>query len=199
MRRLSRSLSFAGLALGAVLIAAACVGAGDTPVPAGGGPSAGPSAPAASAAASFTIATTNDPKLGAYLTGAGGMTLYVLAKDPAALSTCSLDCAKTWPPLAADLGAKIPAPAGATGVLSTLTRSDGKVQVTYNDMPLYYFSRDSAKGDTNGQGKNGVWFVAPLSGVKPSAAPGAATPVPPSSPLGGPSVGPSVVPSVAGY
>jgi predicted lipoprotein with Yx(FWY)xxD motif len=191
MRRTSRSLSLVGLALGAALIAAACVGAEDTPVPEGAGPSAaGPAASGAapSAAASFTIATTNDPSLGAYLTGAGGMTLYVLARDPAGLSTCSLDCAKTWPPLMADLGAKIPAPAGATGVLSTLTRSDAKVQVTYNDMPLYYFSGDSAAGDTKGQGKDGVWFVAPLSGTKPTAAAGAATPVPPSNPLAVPSV-----------
>lgn len=194
MRRTSRSLSLVGLALGAALVAAACVGADDTPVPEGAGPSAaGPAASGAvtSAAASFTIATANDPKLGAYLTGAGGMTLYVLARDPAGLSTCSLDCAKTWPPATAALGAKIPAPAGATGTVSTLTRSDGKVQVTYNDMPLYYFSGDSAAGDTKGQGTGGVWYVAPLSGTKPTAAAGAATPVPPSNPLGGSSAAPS--------
>ncbi|MGZ6265721.1 MAG: COG4315 family predicted lipoprotein [Candidatus Limnocylindrales bacterium] len=193
MRRTARSLSLFGLALAVVLIAAACVGEEDTPVPEGAGPSAaGPAASeaVASAAPSFTIATANDPKLGAYLTGAGGMTLYVLARDPAGLSTCSLDCAKTWPPLEAALGAKIPAPAGATGTLSTLTRSDGKVQVTYNDMPLYYFSGDSAAGDTKGQAKDGVWYVAPVSGTKPTPAAGAATPVPPSNPLGGSSAAP---------
>jgi len=53
------------------------------------------------------------------------------------------------------------------------------MQVTYNHWPLYYFAGDSAAGDTKGQGKNGTWFVAPLSGslasMAPSVAP-AATP-----------------------
>ena len=174
MRPSPRLFAFAGLALGMVLVAAACVGADDTPSPADVGPSAA-HGPSASAAASFTLASTNDPTLGAYLTGQGGMTLYVFARDPAGLSFCSLDCATTWPPLAGVTGAKITPPAGATGTFSTISRSDGIVQVTYNDMPLYYFSGDSAAGDTKGAGKDGVWFVAPLSGVKPSAPP---TPAP---------------------
>ncbi len=189
MRRTSRSLSFAGLALATALFAAACVGEEFTPVPEGGGSATVPAASTeTSAAPSFTIAITDDPTLGAYLTGAEGMTLYVLARDPADLSTCALDCATSWPPLTSALGATIPAPAGATGPFSTINRSDGKVQVTYNGMPLYYFSGDSAAGDTTGQGKSGVWFVAPASGVKPTAGADAATPVPPSNPLAVPSV-----------
>jgi len=176
MRPSPRLLSFAGLALGAVLIAAACVGADDTPSPADAGPQTGASTgPSAVAATSLTIATTNDPTLGAYLTGQNGMTLYVYGRDPADLSICSLDCATTWPPVSAALGAKITPPSGVTGAFGTITRSDGTVQVTYADMPLYYFSGDSAAGDTKGAGKDGAWFVAPVSGTKPSAPP---TPAP---------------------
>jgi predicted lipoprotein with Yx(FWY)xxD motif len=180
MRLSPRLFSFAGLALGAMLIAAGCtggIGGDETPAPAdvGSGSTAGPSA---SAAASVTLSSTNDPTLGAYLTGQNGMTLYVFARDPADLSFCSLDCATTWPPLAGATGATITPPSGATGTFATITRSDGIVQVTYNDMPLYYFSGDSAAGDTKGAGKDGVWYVAPLSGTRPPAPP---TPVPSAS------------------
>ena len=33
------------------------------------------------------------------------------------------------------------------------------MQVTYDDQPLYYFSGDSAPGDTKGQNLGKVWFV----------------------------------------
>jgi predicted lipoprotein with Yx(FWY)xxD motif len=179
MRPSPRLFSFAGLALGAVLIAAGCVGAEDTPSPGdvGPGPSTVPSG-ASAPATSLTIASTNDPTLGAYLTGQNGMTLYVYGRDAAGLSICSLDCATTWPPLSAATGATITGPSGATGAFSTIVRSDGISQVTYADMPLYYFSGDSAAGDTKGAGKDGAWFVAPLSAVKPSAPP---TPAPSAS------------------
>jgi hypothetical protein len=48
--------------------------------------------------------------------------------------------------------------------LATFTRSDGMLQVTANGMPLYYFAGDNAATDINGQGKNGVWFLAGLDG-----------------------------------
>lgn len=198
MRPISRSLSFAGLALGAALIAAACSSAAATPTPT---PTPAPAdagstpAPSAAGAASITLASTTNPTLGEYLTGQNGMTLYVLTKDTADTSTCSGTCATTWPPLAAATGATITGPSSATGAFATITRSDGIVQVTYNHMPLYYFSGDSAAGDTTGQGKNGVWFVAPVSGSVPSGAAGAAS----AAPSEASSEAPSEVPSVAGY
>ncbi len=168
----SRSLSLAGLALGAVLVAAACSSAASTPSSNVQGQTATPAA--------LTLGVTNDATLGSYLTGQGGMTLYVFTTDTPDTSSCSGTCATTWPPLAAADGAMIEGPTGATGTFSTITRSDGIVQVTYNHMPLYYYSGDSAAGDTTGQGKNGVWFVAPLSGSVPSAGAGAAMSAAPS-------------------
>jgi predicted lipoprotein with Yx(FWY)xxD motif len=193
MRPISRSLSLAGFALGAALIAAACSSAAATPAPADAGASTGPSA---AGATSITLASTTDPTLGAYLTGQGGMTLYVLTKDPADSSTCTATCATNWPPLSAALGATITGPSGATGTFATITRSDGIVQVTYNHMPLYYFSGDSAAGETKGQGKNNTWFVAPVSGSVPSGGAGAAASVAPSTAA---SVAPSVAATAPGY
>ena len=60
-----------------------------------------------------------------------------------------------------DDGEKAVAGAGASGTIATITRTDGKKQVTYNGAPLYYFAADAAAGDTKGQGLNGKWFVAP--------------------------------------
>ncbi len=44
-------------------------------------------------------------------------------------------------------------------MLGTTTRKDGSIQVTYNSMPLYYFSKDEAPGDTNGEGVANVWYA----------------------------------------
>jgi predicted lipoprotein with Yx(FWY)xxD motif len=66
---------------------------------------------------------------------------------------------------------------GVTGTLTSFARPDGTKQVAYNGMPLYYFIADKKAGDTVGQGKGGIWFVAPISGspFAPAAAPAAAT------------------------
>ncbi|MGZ6314082.1 MAG: COG4315 family predicted lipoprotein [Candidatus Limnocylindrales bacterium] len=190
MRPTSRAFPFAGLVLGAVLVAAACSSAASTPVSNAQGETATPAAVA--------IGSTNDATLGAYLTGPTGMTLYVFTNDTADTSACSGSCATNWPPLTATSGATITGPTGATGTFATITRSDGTVQVTYNHMHLYYFAGDSAMGSTAGQGKNGVWFVAPESGTLPSAGASAAAPAA-ASDTPAPSSAPSVVPSISGY
>jgi predicted lipoprotein with Yx(FWY)xxD motif len=43
--------------------------------------------------------------------------------------------------------------------ISVLNRPDGGQQVTYNGMPLYYYSKDNIPGDTNGQGLNNEWYI----------------------------------------
>ena len=161
--RSSRLIPIAALALGLAIVAGACSSAAATPASSVAGATQ-TSAGAPAAAAGVTVGSTNDPSLGGFLTGQNGMTLYVLTKDSADTSTCSGTCATNWPPLSAAAGAAITGPAGATAPFATITRSDGIVQVTYNHMPLYYYAGDSKAGDTAGQGKNGTWFVAPLSG-----------------------------------
>ena len=194
MRPSSRLFSLAGLALGAIVVAAACSSAASTPVSNVQGATAVPAAVA--------LGVTNDPTLGGYLTGPAGMTLYVLTKDSPDMSTCTGTCATNWPPLAATSGAMIQGPSGAAGTFATITRADGTVQVTYNHMPLYYFAGDSASGDTKGQGKNGVWFVAPLSGSVPPAgasagASAAMSVAPTDAPAAAPAAAPTATPTHA--
>jgi predicted lipoprotein with Yx(FWY)xxD motif len=124
-----------------------------------------------SAGASLTLGETNDPTLGAYLTDQNGMTLYVSTSDTPDTSTCTDACVTTWPPLTVAAGTTISGPSDATGAFATITRPDGMIQVTYNHLPLYYNSGDSAAGDTTGQGLSGTWFVAPVSGSVASASP----------------------------
>jgi predicted lipoprotein with Yx(FWY)xxD motif len=50
-------------------------------------------------------------------------------------------------------------------LLGTTTRKDGAVQVTYAGMPLYYYFKDKAAGDTAGQDVNSVWYVVAPDGV----------------------------------
>ena len=172
MRPSSRLTSMAGLVVGLAFVASACSAAVATPT-APAGAAATPTTAAPAGAAALTLASTNDPTLGAYLTGLNGMTLYILTKDTPDTSSCTGTCATNWPPLTAASGATITGPSGATAAFATSARSDGTMQVTYNHWPLYYFAGDSKAGDTTGQGKSGTWFVAPLSGSLASAAPAA--------------------------
>lgn len=108
----------------------------------------------------LVIATQND-KLGTLLADANGMTLYTFKKDEAGKSSCADKCAEAWPPLTvADEGEVVTGGIGVPGKLGVIERTDKKYQVTYNDMPLYYFAKDKAAGDTTGQNVGEVWFVA---------------------------------------
>lgn len=99
--------------------------------------------------------------LGSYLTAAtNSMSLYTYASDTPSTSTCTGTCATNWPPYTVTSGGNLTAATGITGVVSTITRDDGSLQVTYNGMPLYFYSKDVNAGDTTGDGVGGVWSIA---------------------------------------
>ena len=83
--------------------------------------------------------------------------------DAEGASTCNGQCAANWPPMPelTTVGDGLD-----EDLLGTTTRSDGKVQATYNGWPLYRFAADRAAGDTNGQGVNGIWYVVDADGDK---------------------------------
>ncbi len=183
-------MQVAGLTAGLALVLAACSGSAATATP-----SAAPASVAAPSASSSTyeIRIAQHATLGAYLTGEDGKSLYLLTKDSSDTSTCSGACAAAWPPFELEASEHVTADAGVTGTLATIKRADdGKMQVTYNGIPLYYFANDAKAGDTNGQGVKGVWFlVGPASavvggqiaggvgqGAAASSLPGAASPSP---------------------
>lgn len=105
-----------------------------------------------------TLQISKKEGVGDYLADAKGMTLYVFTKDSPGQSACSGPCVEKWPLLQAET---IKAPAGMKSAdFATITRADGQKQTTYKGLPLYYFFKDVKAGDVNGQGVNGVWYVA---------------------------------------
>ncbi len=70
-----------------------------------------------------------------------------------------------WPLFALEAGETLAAGEGVTGVLASFSRADGTTQATYDGRPLYYFAGDQAAGDTNGQGRGDVWYVASVDGT----------------------------------
>jgi predicted lipoprotein with Yx(FWY)xxD motif len=80
--------------------------------------------------------------------GSNGMTVYTYTSDTAGSgkSACSGGCLTKWPALTVAAGATPTAGSGVSGALGTITRTDnGTLQVTYNGLPLYFFSGDKAR------------------------------------------------------
>jgi predicted lipoprotein with Yx(FWY)xxD motif len=96
-------------------------------------------------------------ELGKYLTDTEGKTLYWFKKDSPEKSACSGPCVDKWPVYFRE---KVKPPKGLSEKdFGSITRGDGKKQTTFRGYPLYYWTGDSKKGDTNGQGVKDVWFV----------------------------------------
>ncbi len=111
----------------------------------------------------ITLGTSKD--LGSYLAGKDGMTLYSYALDTLNTSNCYDKCSTAWPPLTVDSADQVTAANGIPGKFSTSTRKDGKLQVTYNGMPLYYWFKDAKAGDTTGHRVGRVWWIVPPATV----------------------------------
>lgn len=108
----------------------------------------------------LTLGTDATSSLGTYLIAYNGMTLYTYSKDAAGTSTCYAQCAQTWPPYIVPAGMTFNIEAGIGGQAASIERADGTYQVTYNGMPLYFYSGDTRSGDVEGQGVGGAWQVA---------------------------------------
>lgn len=93
------------------------------------------------------------------LVGPTGQTLYVFDRDTRGegASACYDDCAENWPPLTVDDEPTVGEDVDAD--VTTFEREDGSLQVVANGRPLYYFARDEALGDVEGQGVNEAWWV----------------------------------------
>jgi predicted lipoprotein with Yx(FWY)xxD motif len=100
-------------------------------------------------------------RLGSILVDSKGITLYDFVKDKGGASSCYGACAALWPPLITK-GTPHAGRGVRASLLGTTRRKDGKVEVTYNRHPLYYFVSDRKPGQTTGQGVNqfgGPWWV----------------------------------------
>ena len=109
----------------------------------------------ASSAASAQMLKTADTPKGKTLVDTKGMTLYTFDKDAGGRSMCNGPCAENWPPLMAANGAK------PIADMTIVARDDGKKMWAYKGKPLYTFKKDTAPGETNGDGfLNGAWHMA---------------------------------------
>jgi predicted lipoprotein with Yx(FWY)xxD motif len=129
------------------------------------------SAACASIVAAFALASGNGTggatvavaksRLGRILVDSKGITLYDFVTDKGGVSGCYGACAALWPPLITK-GKPHAGHGVRVSLLGTTKRKDGKLEVTYNHHPLYYFVTDRKPGQTTGQGVNqfgGPWWV----------------------------------------
>jgi predicted lipoprotein with Yx(FWY)xxD motif len=106
-------------------------------------------------AASAQALKTADTDKGKVFVDAKGMTLYTFDKDAGGKSMCNGPCAENWPALLASDSDK------PTADMTIVVRDDGKKMWAYKGKPLYTFKKDTAAGQTNGDGfLNGAWHVA---------------------------------------
>ena len=132
-------------------------------------------ASSSTAGGAAAVATTNGA-LGVYLVDGQGRTLYMFDADTEeGKSACYGGCATAWPPLTTT-GAPTASGSAAGGKLKTITRTDGSKQVVYGEYPLYYFDKDTAAGQTDGQAVGGTWWVVGSDGepIKTAAGSGSA-------------------------
>jgi predicted lipoprotein with Yx(FWY)xxD motif len=182
----TKSLSRMGLLAGSLIGIAALAACGSpattpggTDDPSGSGGSApATSAPAASESPSVSASESesqmpadgttdaltlklSETDLGEILVDGEGMTLYMFTKDSPGMSACEGQCLQNWPPLIGE-------PAAGEGVdeslLGTIERSDGEMQASYNEWPLYYWVGDTEPGQTTGQDVQQVWYVLGANG-----------------------------------
>ena len=97
--------------------------------------------------------------------------LYVFGADKGGKSHCYGACARAWPPLVTR-GKPIAGPGVKATLLGTTRRRNGKLQVTYNGHPLYYYVDDTPTAilcqHVNEYG--GLWVIIKPNG-RPNLAP----------------------------
>jgi len=148
---------FLVLALATLAIAVAVAGCGSG---SSGSSNASNSDSKPTSAGPVTISVASSG-VGDILNDSHNRALYLFKKDTGPKSTCFGPCAQNWPPVRAT--GKPTAGSGANAsLISTIKRSDGAPQVTYNGHPLYLYVGDNAPGAINGQGLTAfgaTWYV----------------------------------------
>ncbi len=137
-----------------------------TPTPTSDGPptSGTPGTPATDSpsapAADGTRVVADDSDFGPMLFDATGQAIYLFDLETTSRPQCYDECAVAWPPVLTD-GEPVAGDGLDASLLGTTDRTDGGLQVTYNDHPLYFYAHEG-KGEVlchdsflNG----GTWYV----------------------------------------
>ena len=109
----------------------------------------------------LALATGSD---GQYLADASGRAVYMLEGD----AECIGDCLTAWPPVVVTTSTPVVATGLQSGLVSTVERDDGTLQLTYNGHPLYYYNRDTGAGMAMGQDVTddfGEWYLVGPTGL----------------------------------
>lgn len=146
-----------------------------SPASAGGSGDPAPTPPAPPQAVGMKIidATSGQARLvgGVAFEDKAGYALYTFADDRANQSNCSGSCEDNWPKVIVASPEAAVGAGGLSGNFGTITRVRNIVdqcgdstevtdyQLTYNDMPLYFFAGDNSASSTAGDNING-WNLA---------------------------------------
>ena len=120
----------------------------------------------------FSLSLNYNNRLGNHLIGRNGMSLYYFSSDHMGTNfteqdfniTCYDECARNWPPvLVTNENIEITYGSGLNpNFISSRLRNDGLTQLTYNNIPLYYYWLDTMPGDIKGHGlfgNGGYWYL----------------------------------------
>jgi predicted lipoprotein with Yx(FWY)xxD motif len=154
--------------LGAVIVALALAGCATSGGTSSGSSGSGSTSSSPSAAAKDAgVAST---KFGSVIVDGKGMTAYFFNKDTAnsGTSACTGQCATLWQAITST--SATPSVSGVTATVATITGVAGGKQITINGRPIYTYSKDTAPGDTNGEGVGGLWYVVSPSGQEITSA-----------------------------
>jgi predicted lipoprotein with Yx(FWY)xxD motif len=165
MRKL---LTLVATALAASALAASACGATEEAEEATTAPATEAAAtPATDEAATPATLTLRKSQFGMILFDGRGRVLYSFTRDRRGKPpTCYGDCAKAWPVYYAPKGALKAGMGVKPSLLKTTKRRDGRLQVTYNGWPLYYYAHEKA-GEVkchNVRTHGGLWLVMRATG-----------------------------------
>lgn len=114
---------------------------------------------AAEQSAAERLGVTDDPRLGPIVTDQNGMTVYRLKADGNPGFT----------PVLVPEGARVEVDGIDPDLVGADRRPDGGMQLAIAGASLYRFTGDSAPGDTNGHGADGVAFAITPTGERAGA------------------------------
>ena len=121
--------------------------------------------PASAAAPTVSSRTTTEGKV---LVGPSGLSLYTFSGDLTPSTGCtSALCLKIWPPVLSTSGTVSAGPGVNAAKLAVEKRPGVGDQVTYYGHPLYYFLKDTAAGQSNGEDVasfGGIWQLVSAAG-----------------------------------
>lgn len=116
----------------------------------------------------ISISATNYSTYGEILTSSKGQTYYMFNADTGKKSACSGACTGVWPPVVVSSLSDVEVMGQVEkSELATIVRSDGKLQLSYGEHPLYTYVSDSGPNMVNGEGVNSfgaAWYVLSVKG-----------------------------------